>query len=270
MKRTILILVILLIGINAVSQNVIFAENKPFSKSVTNPHYELKGNENLYISNIETSDKFTAISFTYRNMSEENAVISLSRTGPTAYYIKANGRPFKLLDYQNIGGRETPTIVYPGGTLNFYTYFEPLPHNVTKFDLIEKDDNFDNFGNFGFTGISMQSSAPNVGISRINKDYNYSRRWRARAKKWEESRKANNTFVFNINDKRGIVRITDNGQIIVYHIESVRKVSNENPYQHITVIDKQNQSIVLDLYENMTIGLVIRGLDGSAIQLYKK
>jgi|GEM_PF-6244261 len=217
MKRTLLILTILLIGI------------KTFSQSVSYPDIDRKGEKDVYIKTVITTDYYTQISFVYKNTKSEGHYILLNLPGhKDAYYIKANGQTYKLLSTQNIGNSNGITAAMSGEFVEFSARFERLPSYTPQFDLIEGTS-----GTWDFYGVQLKKSeTSSSSVSKFRVDYNYISVYDPKTETWGEWKSGDNTFVININDKGDIAHLRANGETVIYKKPSGVEEGNTDKGNH--------------------------------------
>lgn len=244
MKRILLTLTVLLIAL------------KTFAQTVSYPDIERKGENDIYIKTVTTTDHYTQITFVYINSKSEGHYILLNLPGhKDAYYIKANGQTYKLLSTQNIGNSNGITEAMPGKIVEFSARFERLPSYTTSFDLIEGIS-----GTWDFYGVQLKKSEKASSSStKFRVDYNYISVYDPKTKTWGEWQSGDNTFVININEKGDIAHFKANGETVIYKklsgVEEGYTEMGNHHYQIIEALDDDGDVFRFQLFDDTSIGL---------------
>ncbi|MCH6236564.1 hypothetical protein [Cognataquiflexum rubidum] len=158
----------------------------------------------LKIKSVIQGASFTQIDFVYQNNTDEDVSIYLLPPGnEDAFFIKANGKIYNLLFFQNINLKDRSTIVGSRKEHSFFARFERLAEDVSIFDLIEGKN-----GPWDFYGVRIKGSpATNQEIKRVKfrKDYNHVAFFDPEKNSWGEWDLADHTFIFNHNDRGDIM-----------------------------------------------------------------
>jgi len=244
MKKTILILTVLLFAI------------KTFAQSVSYPDIERKGEKDVYIKTVTTTDYYTQITFVYKNTKSEGYYILLNLPGhKDAYYIKANGLTYKLLSTQNIGNTNGITAAMPEKLVEFSARFERLPSYTSQFDLIEGTS-----GTWDFYGVQLKKSETTSSSGeKFRNDYNYISVYDPKTETWGDWEAGDNTFVININEKGDIAHLKANGETVIYKklsgVEEGYTEKGNKHYQIIEALDEDGDVFIFQLFEDSSIGL---------------
>ncbi len=243
MKKTLLILTVLLIAI------------KTFAQSVSYPDIDRKGEKDVYIKKVTTTDYYTQINFVYKNTKSKGHYILLNLPGhKDAYYIKANRQTYKLLSTQNIGNTNGITAAMPGEFVEFSARFEKLPSYTTQFDLIEGTS-----GTWDFYGVKLQeSSSSNSTGEKFRIDYDMVSFYDVKTETWSAFEAGYNTFVININDNGDIMHIWANGEKVIYRkMSGVEKdyTKDGKHYQIIKALDDDGNIFRFQIFDDTSVGL---------------
>jgi hypothetical protein len=244
MKKTILILTVLLIAI------------KTFAQTVSYPDIDRKGEKDVYIKTVSTTDYYTQINFVYKNTKSEGHYILLNLPGhKDAYYIKANGQTYKLLSTQNIGNTNGITAAMPGELVEFSARFERLPSYTTQIDLIEGTS-----GTWDFYGVKLKKvETTNSSPEKFRVDYNYVAAYDPNTETWGEWQAGDNTFVININEKGDIAHLKGNGETVIYKklsgVEEGYTDKGNHHYQIIKALDEDGDVFRFQIFDDTSIGL---------------
>ena len=244
MKKTILTLTALLFAINI------------FAQSVYYPDIERKGEKDVHIKTVTTTDFYTQITFIYQNTKSEGHYILLNLPEhKDAYYIKANGQIYKLLNTQNIGNINGITAATPEKSVEFSARFERLPSYTTKFDLIEGIS-----GNWDFYGVQLQKAeTKSNSSSKFRVDYNYVSLYDPKTEIWDEWKAGDNTFVVNVNDEGDIAHIKANRETVIYKKLSGVEEGYTDPgnkhYQIIKALDEDGNVFRFQIFDDTSVGL---------------
>ena len=244
MKKTLLILTVLLFAI------------KTFAQSVSYPDIDRKGEKDVYIKTVNTTDYYTQITFVYKNTKSEGHYILLNPPGhKDAYYIKANGQTYKLLSTQNIGNTNGITAAMPGELVEFSARFERLPSYTFQFDLIEGSS-----GTWDFYGVQLKKSeTTSSSATKFRIDYNYIAVYDPETETWGEWQSGDNTFVININEKGDIAHLKANGETVIYKklsgVEEGYTEKGNKHYQIIKALDEDGDVFRFQLFDDTSLGL---------------
>ncbi len=242
MKKTILILILLLMAV------------RTFSQTVAYPKIDMKIAEDLNIKSVITTDYYTQINFLYKNTNLESHYIYLNPPDhEDAFYIKANGINYKLLSTQNIGNLDRNTTATPGESVEFSAKFQKLPAYTTTFDLIEGTS-----GTWYFYGVQLKLGSKNTEVTKFRRDYNYVALYDPETETWGEWQAGNNTFVININEKGDVSHLKANGDTEIYKRLPANEEGNSDAggyYQIIKALDKDGEVYRFQFFDNNSIGL---------------
>ncbi len=244
MKKTLLILTVLLIAINT------------FAQSVSYPDIGRKGEKDVYIKKVNTTDYSTQITFVCKNTKSVGHYIFLNPPGhKDAYYIKANGQTYKLLSTQNIANTDGITMAMPGELVEFSARFERLPSYTTQFDLIEGSS-----GSWDFYGVQLKKTeTTSSSTTKFRIDYNYIAVYDPKTETWGEWKSGDNTFVININEKGDIAHLKANGETVIYKklsgVEEGYTKKGDKHYQIINALDEDGDVFRFQLFDDTSLGL---------------
>lgn len=139
MKKPYLILLILLI-----------TSITSFAQVIINPYVETVDDQLCYITKIETTDKFTIVSFEHKNNQgwvRLGTKIYIETPDHTKYeYVKSEGIPIAPEKHEFKEGEES---------LKFKVFFKPLPKNTKSINIIE---NAGDRYSFNFYGVDLEKS----------------------------------------------------------------------------------------------------------------
>lgn len=125
-----------------------------YGQTYYNPRCKSQAETNLKITKIERGDYFMTIDFEFVRTEEKAVYIFLNPSNSDgAYYIKANGKTYKLLSTTGIGNANGITVAHQNMPVNFSAKFEAIPKNINLFDLIEGKT-----GSWHFYGIQLSGS----------------------------------------------------------------------------------------------------------------
>jgi hypothetical protein len=243
MKKSIILLTVLLMAISS------------FSQSVSYPNIDRKVEKDVYIKSVTTTDYYTQITFVYKNTKSEGHYILLNLPGhKDAYYIRANGQRYNLLSTQNIGNTNGITAAMPGKLVEFSARFERLPSYTTQFDLIEGTS-----GTWDFYGVKLkESTTSNSSGEKFRIDYNMVSFYDVKTGTWSDFESGYNTFVININDNGDIMHIKANGEKAIYRkMSGVEEdyTKDGKHYQIINALDDDGDIFKFQIFDDTSIGL---------------
>jgi len=140
-----------------------------FGQTYVYPKCNSQAENDLKIVKITRGDYSTTIDFQLVRTAQAIYVFLSAPNTDGAYYIRAEGKTYKLTSTNNIGNTNGITIANQHKPLNFSATFEAIPKSVTQFDLIEGGST----GSWHFYGISLNSS--NISTNETN--YSYPKKW---------------------------------------------------------------------------------------------
>lgn len=229
-----------------------------FSQNASYPDVTRKGEKDVYIRSVVTTDYYTRINFIYNNSKPKGHYIFLNLPGDEdAYFIIANGKRYNLLSTENIGNSDGITIAMPDEIVEFSAMFEKLPTYIEEFDLIEGAN-----GPWDFYGVKLDSPSSTSEHGKPEKfrvDYNYVAIFDSNSETWSDWEKGDNTFVININDRGDIAHLRADGENLVYKkLSSVEEGYTEEGnyhYQIIEALDEEGDVFSLQIFDDVSIGL---------------
>jgi S1-C subfamily serine protease len=159
----------LILGIFLLVTQYSFGQTYDYPKCYSQAETDLK------IVKITRGDYSTTIDFQLVRTAQAIYVFLSAPNTDGAYYIKAEGKTYKLTSTNNIGNTNGITIANQNRPLNFSATFEAIPKSVTQFDLIEGGST----GSWHFYGISLNSSniSSNESKSSNSSSYSYPKKW---------------------------------------------------------------------------------------------
>ena len=244
MKKIISLFALLLLGISG------------FSQSISYPDYEKKADRDVHIKSVNTTDYYTQINFLYRNTKDDGHFIFLNPPRhKDAYYIRANGKIYKLLSTQSIANSDRTSLASPNEVVEFSARFERLPSYTTQFDLIEGAS-----GSWSFYGVKLQKDeTSSVSAQKFRRDYNYVTFYDSDTKTWGEWKQGDNTFVININEKGDIAHLKANGETVIYKkmsgVEEGYTDEGNHHYQIIKALDEDGNVFRFQIFDDSKVGL---------------
>lgn len=229
--------------------------NNLFAQTVSFPDFDRKSEKDIEIKSINSTENYTQINFVYKNSKPNGHYILLNLPGhKDAYFIKANGRTYKLLSTQNIGNYDGITEALPGNYIEFSARFEKLPSYTSEFDLIEG-----NSGTWDFYGVKLKKKETTVKNKKFRIDYNHVTIYDPKTETWDDWKKGENTFVININERGDISHIKANGETVIYKkLSGVKEGYTEDGnhhYQIINALDEDGDVFEFQLFDDYSIGL---------------
>lgn len=237
-----------------VLMSLIFLSLNIFSQTVYSPQIDRKGEKDVYIRSVVTSDYYTQINFIYRNSKSQGHYILLNAPGHAdAYYIKANGRIYKLISTQKISNYNNVTVALPGETVEFSARFERLPSYTTRFDLIEGTS-----GTWDFFGVQLKEAEEEAEVKKFRRDYSLVCFYDPQTETWSDWKSGDNTFVININERGDVAHIKANGETVIYkRLSGVEEdyTKDGSHYQIIKALDEDGDVFRFQLFDDTTIGL---------------
>lgn len=146
-----------------------------FGQTYIYPKCNSQAETDLKIVKITRGDYSTTIDFQLVRTAQAIYVFLSAPNTDGAYYIRAEGKTYKLTSTNNIGNTNGITIANQNKPLNFSATFEAIPKSVTQFDLIEGGST----GSWHFYGISLNSSniSSNESKSSNSSSYSYPKKW---------------------------------------------------------------------------------------------
>ncbi len=146
-----------------------------FGQTYDYPKCYSQAENDLKIVKITRGDYSTKIDFQFVRTAQPIYIFLSSPNTDGAYYIKANGKTYKLTSTDGIGNKDRITLALQNKPVNFSATFEAIPKTVTQFDLIEGGST----GSWHFYGISLNSSnIPTTETKYPNsKSYSYPKKW---------------------------------------------------------------------------------------------
>lgn len=141
-----------------------------FGQTYDYPKCYSQAETDLKIVKITRGDYSTTIDFQLVRTAQAIYVFLSAPNTDGAYYIKAEGRTYKLTSTNNIGNTNGITVANQNRPLNFSATFEAIPKSVTQFDLIEGGST----GSWHFYGISLNSSNMSSNESKSSNSTSYS------------------------------------------------------------------------------------------------
>ena len=133
----------------------LFLTQYSFGQTYNYPKCNSQAEPDLKIIKITRGDYSTVIDFEYVNSEAQGIYILLySANTEGAYYIKADGKTYKLTSTNGIGNANGITPASQYKPVNFTATFEAIPKTVTQFDLIEGGST----GSWHFYGIQLNST----------------------------------------------------------------------------------------------------------------
>ncbi|MCC9061446.1 S1C family serine protease [Flavobacterium piscisymbiosum] len=133
----------------------IFLSQYSFGQTYKYPKCNSQEDSNLKILKITRDDYSTIIDFEYIRSEAQGIYIFLNPPNTDgSYYIKADGKTYKLTSTNGIGNTNGITPASQYKPVNFSATFEAIPKSVTQFDLIEGSST----GSWHFYGITLISS----------------------------------------------------------------------------------------------------------------
>lgn len=239
---------------------LIFGLSDSLGQSIQYPKVDNQTTDNVIITEVKITSTKTKISFRYYNGTPDSRqYFYLHAPGnPDALYIKAKGKIYKLLSTENIANKDGITFTDYKQSHYFTAYFEKLPSDITKFDLIEGAA-----GSWDFYGVSMISSndlEDDESPKKFRIDYRYMAFYEAEKETWSEWMERDNTFVINVNQNGDIAHFLPNGKIVIYKkISGVEKsmTSKGKQYQIIKALDDDGNIVSIQLFDDSELGLKI-------------
>jgi hypothetical protein len=146
MKKTLLLLSLSIIAcMSAIAQNIV------------NPAVERADDLNCTISKIETTDKYTIVSFDYTAPSD-NSWVQLNKE----IFIKADGndKRYAFVKAENMTMAPEKRInKNAGDNFTFKAYFQKIPKNTKSIDVIENPEGNNSSANyFNYYNVSLTQS----------------------------------------------------------------------------------------------------------------
>ena len=133
----------------------IFLTQAAYSQTYNYPKCESQADSDIKIVKITLNDYSTTIDFQYIRSEAQGIYILLNPPNTEgAYYIKANGKEYKLTSTSGIGNKNGITPARQNIPVKFSATFEAIPKTTKSFDLIEGGTN----GSWHFYGVELESS----------------------------------------------------------------------------------------------------------------
>ena len=134
----------------------LFLSQYTFGQTYSYPKCNSQADSDLRIVKVSRSDYSTILDFEYVRTEAKGIYILLGAPNTDgAFYIKADGKTFKLTSTNGIGNSDKITFAVPYKPVNFSATFESIPKSVTQFDLIEGGSN----GSWHFYGVNLVSTS---------------------------------------------------------------------------------------------------------------
>ncbi len=135
----------------------LFLTQTTFGQTYNYPKCNSQAETDLKIVKVTRGDYSTTIDFEYIRSEAKGIYIFLNPPNTDgAYYIKADGKTYKLTSTYGIGNTDGITGASQYKPINFSATFEAIPKSVPQFDLIEGGST----GSWHFYGIQLNSSQP--------------------------------------------------------------------------------------------------------------
>lgn len=148
-----------------------------FGQTYDYPKCYSQAESDLKIVKITRGEFSTTIDFQFVRTAQAIYIFLSAPNTDGAYYIKADGKTYKLTSTDRIGNKDRITLANQNKPVNFSATFEAIPKSVTQFDLIEGGST----GSWHFYGISLNSSNISSNESKYSNSSSYSY-----PKKWDE------------------------------------------------------------------------------------
>ena len=216
----------------------------------------------MKITSIQRSNINTRIDFEYTYPEQGGQYIYLNSPGTqNAYYIKANGEKFLLIETEGIGNRDGITAAYQDEPVKFSAYFEPIPKVVDRIDLIEGVS-----GSWNFYGVELNNTKSDDALFNssfeISKSFTknfsfiYAIDTTTEPLEWQKFT-SNIKFTFNKENKRLIATKEDVEGIWldIYFTEFITFDSEKETYVYGGFNKKTNSSCAVLLYLDGNIGI---------------
>ncbi|MBK7212088.1 MAG: trypsin-like peptidase domain-containing protein [Bacteroidales bacterium] len=134
---------------------IIIFSSKVFCQVYLDPICNSQAEKDLKIWRITCEVNQTTIDFTYTKRSyPESFILLFPPNTHGAYYIKADGKIYKLISTKGISNTDGVTKATINKTIYFSATFEAIPKQITQFDLIEGSS-----GGWDFFGIRLDNSS---------------------------------------------------------------------------------------------------------------
>jgi S1-C subfamily serine protease len=146
---------------------ILFLVQASYGQTYNYPKCNSQDERDLKIVKVVRGDYSTTINFEYSRREEKGIYILLNKPNTKdAYFIRIDGRIYKLTSTSGIGNENGITAAYPNTPVYFSATFEPIPKAATEFDLIEGAS-----GTWHFYGIQLISSNSYPSASNNNNSY---------------------------------------------------------------------------------------------------
>ena len=146
---------------------IFLMSNVSLGQNYVYPGYDSKTEKDLKIVRVTREANSTIIEFECKSSTPPGKYISLSSPNTQgSYYIKAEGKIYKLLSTKGISNNDGVTKAPYNEPVYFSATFEAIPKNITQFDLIEGAS-----GTWNFYGIKLRGSStsqPSVSSGNYN------------------------------------------------------------------------------------------------------
>ena len=120
-----------------------------------NPKNKFQADKDIRITRVNLNNNYTTLYFEYvRGNSNDRYIYLAPPNSSEAYYIKVNGRKYKLITTSGIGSRDGVTLSQKYVSIQFSATFEAIPKSTNSFDLIEGS-----LGSWNFYGVELNSSS---------------------------------------------------------------------------------------------------------------